>query len=108
MAQGSYSLYDSPFRALRFAHHNRTQRNQATMKISGFTFLRNGTLMGYPYLESIKSLLPLVDEFVINIGEGNDDTLQCVEAISDPKIRIIRSHWNEGMRSKGFVYAQQK
>ncbi len=78
------------------------------MKISGFTFLRNGTLMGYPYLESIKSLLPLVDEFIINIGDGNDDTYEQVVAIGDPKIRIIRSQWNEGMHSKGFVYAQQK
>lgn len=78
------------------------------MKISGFTFLRNGTLMGYPYLESIRSLLPLVDEFVINIGAGNDDTYERVAAIADPKIRIIRSHWNEGIHAKGFVYAQQK
>jgi hypothetical protein len=78
------------------------------MKISGFTFLRNGTLMGYPYIESIKSLLPLVDEFVINIGAGNDDTHERVAAIADPKIRIIRSHWNDGMHARGFVYAQQK
>lgn len=78
------------------------------MRISGFTFLRNGTLMGYPYLESIKSILPLVDEFVVNIGEGNDDTCERVAAIADPKLRIIRSHWNDGMHAKGFVYAQQK
>jgi hypothetical protein len=78
------------------------------MKISGFTFLRNGTLMGYPYLESIKSILPLVDEFVVNIGAGNDDTYERIAAIADPKIRIIRSQWNEGMHAKGFVYAQQK
>lgn len=78
------------------------------MKISGFTFLKNGTLMGYPYLESIRSILPLVDEFIINIGEGVDDTYEKVAAIGDPKIRIIRSHWNESMHSKGFVYAQQK
>lgn len=78
------------------------------MKISGFTFLRNGTLMGYPYVESIRSILPLVDEFVINVGEGDDDTLERVMAIADPKLRIIRSHWNDRMHSKGFVYAQQK
>jgi hypothetical protein len=78
------------------------------MKISGFTFLRNGTLMGYPYLESIKSILPLVDEFVVNVGAGNDDTYERIVAIADPKIRIIRSQWNEGMHAKGFVYAQQK
>jgi hypothetical protein len=78
------------------------------MKISGFIFLRNGTLMGYPYLESIKSILPLVDAFVVNIGEGNDDTYERVAVIADPKLRIIRSHWNDGMHGKGFVYAQQK
>lgn len=78
------------------------------MKVSGFTFLRNGTLMGYPYIESIRSLLPLVDEFVVNIGEGRDDTYEQVAAINDPKLRIIRSHWNESMHSRGFVYAQQK
>ena len=35
------------------------------MKISGFTFLRNGQVLGYPFVESIRSILPLVDEFVI-------------------------------------------
>ena len=25
------------------------------MKVSGFTFLRNGTILGYPYIESLKS-----------------------------------------------------
>lgn len=78
------------------------------MKISGFTFLRNGSLMGYPYLESIESILPLVDEFVVNIGDGDDDTYERVAAIDDSKLRIIRSHWNDGMHAKGFVYAQQK
>lgn len=78
------------------------------MKISGFTFLRNGTLMGYPYVESITSLLPLVDEYIVNVGAGEDDTLEQVRAISDPKIKVIESTWNESLTSKGFVYAQQK
>ena len=34
------------------------------MKISGFTFLRNGQRLGYPFVASIRSILPLVDEFV--------------------------------------------
>lgn len=78
------------------------------MKISGFTFLRNVILLGYPFEESIRSLLPLVDEFVVNVGDGNDGTYDAVAAIGDPKIRIIRTQWNEGMHSRGFVYAQQK
>jgi len=78
------------------------------MKVSGFTFLRNGTLLGYPYVESIRSILPLVDEFVVNVGKSDDDTLDRVRAIGDPKIRIVESTWNEKMADRGFVYAQQK
>ena len=82
------------------------------MKISAFTFLRNARQLGYPFIESIKSALPLVDEFVIAIGASQDDTLESVRAIGDPKIKIIETNWNENMsgagRIKGFVYGQQK
>ncbi len=78
------------------------------MKISGFTFVRNCSVMGYPFVESILSLLPLVDEYVVNVGYSDDDTYERVAAIGDPKIRTIRTHWNEGMHEGGFVYAQQK
>jgi len=78
------------------------------MKVSAFTFLRNGTLLGYPYIESIKSILPIVDEFIVNIGNSEDDTLEQVRAIGDPKIKIIESVWNENMREKGFAYVQQR
>ena len=76
--------------------------------ISGFTFLRNGVELGFPFEESIRSLLPLVDEFVVAVGQGRDDTLARVRAIQDPKLRIIETVWNERMAERGFVYAQQK
>jgi len=82
------------------------------MKVSGFTFLRNGQRLGYPFVASIRSLLPLVDEFVIALGPCDDDTEKMVRAIDDPKIRIIPTQWNERMRGDysvgGFVYGQQK
>jgi hypothetical protein len=82
------------------------------MKISGFTFLRNGQKLGYPFVASIRSILPLVDEFVIALGPCDDDTEQMVRAIGDPKIRLIPTQWNERLRGdysvKGFVYGQQK
>jgi len=76
--------------------------------ISGFTFIRNGVDLGFPFEASIRSLLPLVDEFIVAVGAGNDDTLSRVKAIGDPKIRIIETRWNERMADRGFVYAQQK
>lgn len=76
--------------------------------ISGFTFIRNGVELAFPFEASIRSLLPLVDEFVVAVGKGSDDTLARVRAIGDPKIRIIETLWNERMADRGFVYAQQK
>ncbi len=78
------------------------------MKISGFTFLRNGVELGFPFEESICSLLPLVDEYVIAVGRSDDDTLERVRAIDDPKIAVIETTWNENSSDAGFVYAQQK
>ena len=78
------------------------------MIVSGFTFLRNAVINGYPFEESIRSILPIIDEFICVIGEGEDDTRDRVLAIADPKIRVIDSHWNENMQDRGFVYGQQK
>lgn len=67
------------------------------MKISGFTLVRNGTQFDYPYLESLKSLAPLVDELVVNVGVGEDDTLSQVQlfAATQPpgKVLVFESQW---------------
>ena len=82
------------------------------MKVSAFTFLRNGQKLGYPFVESIRSVLPIVDEFVVALGPCDDDTERMLRAIGDPKIRIIPTQWNERIKNdysiKGFVYGQQK
>ena len=78
------------------------------MKVSAFTFIKNGQILGYPFLQSIKSILPIVDEFIINVGESEDDTLDMIHSIKDKKVRIIESKWNDEMRDQGYVYGQQK
>ena len=82
------------------------------MKISAFTFLRNAQRLHFPFAESIRSALPLVDEFVVALGPCDDDTEAMLRAIGDPKIRIIPTTWNENLdgswKVKGFIYGQQK
>ncbi|MEY2429710.1 MAG: hypothetical protein QOJ40_2595 [Verrucomicrobiota bacterium] len=82
------------------------------MKVSGFTFLRNAQKLGYPFTQSIRSILPIVDEFIIALGPSEDGTEAKILEIGDPKIRIIRTQWNEHVRNdlniKGFIYGQQK
>jgi hypothetical protein len=78
------------------------------MKVSAFTFIKNGEILGYPFLQSIQSILSIVDEFVVNIGESEDDTLSLIKSLANPKIRIIQSNWNDSMKDRGYVYGQQK
>jgi glycosyltransferase involved in cell wall biosynthesis len=76
-------------------------------KISGFTFIRNGILLDYPFLESIQSLLRLCDEVVVVIGDSKDGTREAVETLADPKIKIIDTIWDENMRKGGSILACQ-
>jgi hypothetical protein len=78
------------------------------MKVSAFTFIKNGQILGYPFLQSIQSILPIVDEFIVNVGESEDNTLEMIRSIKDKKIRIIESKWNDIMQDRGYVYGQQK
>lgn len=70
------------------------------MKISGFTIVRNASIYGYPVLESIRSILPLCDEFIVNVGDSKDDTLSLVQSLKDSKIKIIENLWDMSMGEK--------
>ena len=78
------------------------------MKVSGFSFIRDGVRLGYPFEESIRSALPVCDEFVVAVGRCEDGTLERLRAMQEPKLRIVETTWNEACRSHGFVYGQQK
>src|SRR5882724_5782826 len=73
------------------------------MKISGFTFIRNGNILGYPFVPSIRSLLPLCDEIIVNVPRSTDGTLESVQQIADPRIRIVQSEWDEKQRTAGLA-----
>ena len=75
------------------------------MKISGFSFIRNAVKFDYPVVESIKSVLPLCDEFVIAVGNSEDETLNLIKNIGDPKIKIIETVWDDSLRKGGRVLA---
>lgn len=79
------------------------------MEISGFTFLRNAHKLYYPIRESILSILDIVDEFVIALGEGDDDdtSLDIIKSINSPKIRIVNTLWNLNIYHGGSEYAHQ-
>ena len=75
------------------------------MQISGFTFVRNAIQYDYPVVESIMSILPVVDEFIVSVGNSDDQTLSLIQSISSPKIKIVESIWDDTLRSGGRVLA---
>jgi hypothetical protein len=77
------------------------------VKISGFSYIRNGFTFGYPFLQSIQSILPVCDEFIIAVGDSTDGTKEAIINLNDPKIKIIDTVWDEKMRSNGKIFAQQ-
>jgi len=79
------------------------------MRISGFSFARNADKLGYPIAESIRSILPICDEFVIAVGKGDegDRTRDMIIGIGSPKIRIIDTEWTDREKLKNLIYSQQ-
>jgi hypothetical protein len=70
------------------------------MRVSGFTIVRNAVTLDFPVVASIRSLLPVCDEVVVNVGRSEDDTLELVRSIGDPKIRILETEWDMTLRNR--------
>lgn len=77
------------------------------MKVTGFSFVKNAIKYDYPIVESITSILPICDEFVIAVGDCNDGTRELIESIGSDKIRIIDTVWDESLREGGKVLADE-
>ncbi len=75
------------------------------MQVSGFTFIRNAIKFDYPIVEAITSILPLCDEFVLMLGNSEDETRKLIENIGSPKIKIYDSVWDDSLREGGRVLA---
>ncbi len=79
------------------------------MKISGFTFIKNAIIYDFPIVESVRSVLDVVDEFIILAGDSSDDTDRLLVTFADdPRVKIVKSVWDTKTYNKGgTIYAQQ-
>lgn len=77
------------------------------MKVAGFTFIRNAVVNDYSIVEAINSILPICDEFIVAVGNSDDDTRKLIEEINSPKIKIIDTIWQEDLREGGAVFADE-
>lgn len=77
------------------------------MKVTGFTFVKNAVKYGYPVVESIRSVLPLVDEMIVCLGDSEDETEQLIASINNVKIRKVHSVWDKNLTKGGAVLAAE-
>lgn len=77
------------------------------MKVSGFTFIKNAVKYDFPFIESVISILPICDEFIIVHGDSEDDTAKLIESINSPKIKIYNTVWNSELRKGGLILSEQ-
>lgn len=77
------------------------------MKITGFTIIRNAVKNDYPVVESISSILPVVDEMIVLLGDSEDETEKLIRSIDSPKIIIHHSVWDPSLKEGGRVLAAE-
>lgn len=79
------------------------------MRISGFTMAKNASKLYYPIAQSIQSILPIVDEFIVALGDcDEDDTTRAqIENIKSTKIKIIDTVWDLDKYPRGMENAHQ-
>ena len=71
--------------------------------------VKNATLLYYPIRQAIQSILPIVDEFVVALGncDPGDRTEEEIRSIGSSKIRIIHTVWDIGAYPNGMENAHQ-
>ncbi len=79
------------------------------MKISGFTMVRNADKLYFPIRESILSILPIVDEYIIALGKGDEDdrTEAIIREINSPKIKVFHREWSEESFRESRILAEE-
>jgi len=79
------------------------------MTLSGFSMVKNADKLFYPIKPAIESILPIVDEFVVAVGDcdADDRTREIIESIGDPKVKIIDTVWDIDKYPRGTENAHQ-
>lgn len=66
-------------------------------KISGYTHILNPVTHGYPYLQSIQSMLGFCDEVIVVDGGSTDDSLRDLDELiisSTGRLKLITREWD--------------
>jgi glycosyltransferase involved in cell wall biosynthesis len=72
------------------------------LKISLYTFVKDGLYYDFHVVDMLKHHLPLADEIIVNEGYSDDGTYEAIRDL-DPKIKVYRNVWDRSDPSKWHV-----
>ncbi len=76
-------------------------------RISGFSIVRGARELDYPVVESLRSLLPLVEEIIAVTHRGDAATREVLGQLGDTRLVILETDWDDGPRGGGRTLARQ-
>lgn len=76
-------------------------------RLSAFSIVKNARIYDYPIDAALRSVLPLVDEVVVNVGRSDDETMDIVRGIDDPRIRIYERDWGSEKDRTTVVHSEE-
>jgi hypothetical protein len=63
------------------------------MRLSLYTFVKDGLYFDFHVVDMLKHHLPLADEIIVNEGFSSDGTYEAINGL-DPKIKVHRLEWD--------------
>ncbi len=78
------------------------------MRVTGFSLVANAVRLDFPIREALRSILPLCDEVVVNVGPSDDGTRDLIAAMREPGIRVIEGAWERGQGSAVLAVETQR
>jgi len=78
------------------------------MRVVGFTLVSNAVRLDFPILESLRSILPLCEELVVNVGPSSDGTLDLVRSLDEPRLRVIEGTWDPSLGGRVLAVETQR
>jgi hypothetical protein len=76
-------------------------------RVSGFSIVRAARALDYPVVESLRSLLPLVEEIVVVVHRGDEETKEMLGSLGDGRLVVVETDWEDGAGGGGRTLARQ-